>query len=355
MPAAFENPKVAAHGDYAITAAMQLAKPSRPIRALGNNCGRTAGRTAVQQWVQDIDIAGPGFINLRLKPAAKQQVVQEVLAQGARFGNLASAGNGCWWNSSSQPPALCMSDMAARLRWATPSATCFATQGWDVYREFYYNDAGVQINHPGHQYAASAQGVKPGMPNGRKRPTTVTTSRTLPTTSWHEKTVQADDRSFTASGDVNDLDSIRNFAVAYLRHEQDKDLQAFNLKFDNYYLESSLYTSGRVEGHGGQAAGGGQDLRARWRVVAQEHRVWRRQRTASCASKMAATPTSCPMWPTTSQRGAWLHQGDQHPGHRPPRHHRARVRAGLQAAGVGIPQGYPDYVLHTMVRVVKGR
>ena len=62
-----------------------------------------------------------------------------------------------------------------------------------------------------------------------------------------KKTVKSDDRAFTASGDVDDIDSIREFAVAYLRREQDSDLQAFRVRFDNYYLESSLYSSGRVE------------------------------------------------------------------------------------------------------------
>src|SRR5690606_10199351 len=61
-------------------------------------------------------------------------------------------------------------------------------------------------------------------------------------------TVQASDGDpIQASGDLDDLDAIRRFAVAYLRREQDLDLQAFDLRFDNYYLESSLYSSGRVE------------------------------------------------------------------------------------------------------------
>ena len=62
-----------------------------------------------------------------------------------------------------------------------------------------------------------------------------------------KKTVKSDDREFTGSGDLNDLNGMREFAVAYLRHEQDLDLKAFDVKFDNYYLESSLYTSGRVD------------------------------------------------------------------------------------------------------------
>ena len=167
-----------------------------------------------------------------------------------------------------------------------------------------------------------------------------------------KKTVKADDREFTASGDVEDLESIRNFAVAYLRHEQDKDLQAFNLKFDEYYLESSLYTSGRVEATVNRLV---TMARPTSRTVrsGSKHRLRRRQ------------------GPRHAQTGRLLHllcarrglphrqvgrgftkvvniQGTDHHGTI------ARVRADLQAADVGIPQGYPDYVLHTMVRVVKG-
>ena len=140
--------------------------------------------------------------------------------------------------------------------------------------------------------------------------------------------------------------------MAYLRNEQDKDLQAFNLHFDEYYLESSLYTSGRVEATVNKLVANG-------KTYEQDGALWLRARTtattrtASCASRTAPTPTSCPTWPTTLPSGARLHQGRQHPGHRPPRHHRPRAR-GLQAADVGIPRGYPDYVLHTMVRVVGG-
>ena len=142
--------------------------------------------------------------------------------------------------------------------------------------------------------------------------------------------------------------------MAYLRHEQDLDLQAFDVKFDNYYLESSLYTSGKVDETVERAARGRQDLRAGRRAVAASPPTTATTRTASCASPTARYTYFVPdvaYHITKWERGfakAVNIQGTDHHGTI------ARVRAGLQAAGVGIPQGYPDYVLHTMVRVMRG-
>ncbi|EWS54281.1 Arginine--tRNA ligase [Methylibium sp. T29] len=86
--AAFESPKQAAHGDLAITSAMQLAKPlKRNPRELAQALiDALQRREAVQRWVAALEIAGPGFINLRLKDSTKQQIVAEVLASGTDFG-----------------------------------------------------------------------------------------------------------------------------------------------------------------------------------------------------------------------------------------------------------------------------
>jgi arginyl-tRNA synthetase len=168
-----------------------------------------------------------------------------------------------------------------------------------------------------------------------------------------KKTVQADDRSFTASGDLDDLESIRNFAVAYLRHEQDKDLQAFNLKFDEYYLESSLYTSGRVDETVRKLVANGKTYDkdgALWLKSTDygddKDRVMRKQ-DGSYTYFVPDVAYHIAKWERGFTKVVNI-QGTDHHGTI------ARVRAGLQAADVGIPLGYPDYVLHTMVRVVKG-
>ena len=256
--AAFESPKVAAHGDFACTAAMQLAKPLKANpRELAERL-RTAllAAPAFERWVQAMDIAGPGFLNIRLRAAAKQQVVQEVLDTGSRFGLQPRRGEKVLVEFvSANPTGPLHVGHGRQAALGDALSNLFATQGWDVHREFYYNDAGVQIQTLTHSTQLRAKGFKPGdacWPIDPEDPASKAFYngdyiQDIANDFLARKTVQADDRSYTASGDVDDVESVRNFAVAYLRHEQDKDLQAFNLQFDAYYLESSLYTSGRVE------------------------------------------------------------------------------------------------------------
>ncbi|MGP1629322.1 MAG: arginine--tRNA ligase [Giesbergeria sp.] len=362
--AAFESPKVAAHGDYACTAAMQLAKPLKANpRELGERL-RTAlqATPAFERWVEAMDIAGPGFLNIRLKPAAKQQVVQEVLDAGTRFGMQPVRGDKVLVEFVSANPTGPLHVGHGRQA-ALGDALCnlFATQGWDVHREFYYNDAGVQIQTLAHSTQLRAKGFKPGddcWPTDPENPASKAFYngdyiQDIADDFLAKKTVQADDRSFTASGDVDDLDSVRNFAVAYLRHEQDKDLQAFNLKFDEYYLESSLYTSGRVEATVNKLVANGKTYEqdgALWLKSTDygddKDRVMRKQ-DGSYTYFVPDVAYHIAKWERGFTKVVNI-QGTDHHGTI------ARVRAGLQAVDVGIPQGYPDYVLHTMVRVVKG-
>ena len=246
--AVFESPKVAAHGDLASTAAMQLAKPLKlnPRQVAERLRDLLQAQPVYRQWVSDIDIAGPGFINFRLTAAAKQQVVREVLQAGDRFGHQPSRGEHMLVEFVSANPTGPLHVGHGRQA-ALGDAICnlSATQGWDVYREFYYNDAGVQIATLARSTQLRAQGFKPGDAQWPEAAYNGDYIADIAADFLAGKTVSADDRSTTASGDVTDLDSIREFAVAYLRHEQDLDLQAFAVRFDNYYLESSLYTSGR--------------------------------------------------------------------------------------------------------------
>ncbi|MDB5941510.1 MAG: argS, partial [Ramlibacter sp.] len=248
--AAFESPKAASHGDLACTAAMQLAKPLKqnPRQLAESLKAELLATPAFQRWVEAIDIAGPGFINIRLKPQAKQQVVHEVLAAGEAFGNQPSNGQRVLVEFVSANPTGPLHVGHGRQA-ALGDAICnlYATQGWNVWREFYYNDAGVQIATLATSTQLRARGVKPGDPGWPEQAYNGEYIQDIANDFLARKTVRSDDREFTASGDVADLDGIRNFAVAYLRHEQDLDLRAFDVRFDNYYLESSLYTSGKVE------------------------------------------------------------------------------------------------------------
>ena len=362
--AAFESPKVAAHGDFACTAAMQLAKPlQRNPRQLGEQL-RDALMTqaAFARWVEAIDIAGPGFINIRLKAAAKQAIVHEVLAAGSAFGQQTAHGQRVLVEFVSANPTGPLHVGHGRQA-ALGDAICnlLATQGFDVYREFYYNDAGVQINTLAKSTHFRAQGIQPGDENWPLDPENPDSKafyngdyiQDIANDFLAGKTVRADDRAFTASGDVNDVDGMREFAVAYLRHEQDLDLQAFDVKFDNYYLESSLYTSGKV-------ADAVSRLQAAGKTYEQDGALWLKSTDYGddkdrVMKKQDGTYTyfvpdvayHIAKWERGFKRVVNI-QGTDHHGTI------ARVRAGLQAANVGIPEGYPDYVLHTMVRVMRG-
>jgi arginyl-tRNA synthetase len=362
--AAFESPKVASHGDFACTAAMQLAKPLKlNPRALGEQIKAALEATApFVRWVDAVEIAGPGFLNIRLKPAAKQEVVREVLGQAAQFGVRPANGQRMLVEFVSANPTGPLHVGHGRQA-ALGDAICnlFSSQGWKVHREFYYNDAGVQIQTLTNSTQLRAKGFKPGddcWPIDPENPASKAFYngdyiQDIADDFLAKKTVKADDREFTASGDVDDVESIRQFAVAYLRNEQDKDLQAFNLKFDEYYLESSLYTSGRVDAAVNKLVANG-------KTYEQDGALWlkstdygddkdrvMRKKDGTYTYFVPDVAYHIAKWERGYTKVVNI-QGTDHHGTI------ARVRAGLQAADVGIPQGYPDYVLHTMVRVVKG-
>ncbi len=362
--AVFESPKMAAHGDLATAAAMQLAKPLKQNpRQLAEKLRTDLLAQAIyQKWVDSIEIAGPGFINFRLKPEAKQQVVREVLVQGDGYGMQAANGQRLMVEFVSANPTGPLHVGHGRQA-ALGDAICnlYQTQGWEVYREFYYNDAGVQINTLATSTQLRAKGFKPGdacWPTDEANPLSKNFYNgdyiaDIAADFLDGKTVRSDDREYTASGDVEALDDIRQFAVAYLRHEQDLDLKAFAVHFDNYYLESSLYQSGKVDA-------AVQRLHAAGKTYENEGALWlrstdygddkdrvMRKGDGSYTYFVPDVAYHITKWERGFHKVVNI-QGTDHHGTI------ARVRAGLQAAGLGIPAGFPDYVLHTMVRVVRG-
>jgi len=362
--ATFEAPKQASHGDLAVTVAMQLAKAlkANPRELATRLVAALNAQPAVQQWVEAIEIAGPGFVNLRLKPAAKQAVVPEILQQGVGFGTQPGTDKHVMVEFVSANPTGPLHVGHARQA-ALGDALCslFKTQGHDVTREFYYNDAGVQIATLAHSTQLRLKGFKPGdlvWPTDPENPESKKFYngdyiQDIADAFCAKQTVKADDREFTASGDVDDLDGIRQFAVAYLRHEQDLDLQAFGLKFDNYFLESSVYAGGQLEKAVERIVASGktyEDGGALWFKSTDygddKDRVMRKQDggftyfvpdVAYHVNKFERGYTQCINIQGTDHHGTI-----------------ARVRGGLQAQALGIPPGFPDYVLHKMVTVMKG-
>jgi arginyl-tRNA synthetase len=356
VAAAFESPKQAAHGDLACTAALQMARPLKKnprdvatvlIEALNR-------QPAVRRWVASMEIAGPGFVNIRLRDSARQAVVAEVMRGGDSFGRAPANGHAVLVEFVSANPTgplhtghtrqACLGDAICNL---------LDWQGWDVTREFYYNDAGVQIATLAASVQARLKGLKPGEPGWPETAYNGDYIADVAADFAAKKTVHADDREFTASGDPDDLEGIRQFAVAYLRHEQDLDLQALGVRFDRYYLESSLYQDGRVEDTVRRLVAAGKTYEeggALWLRTTDygddKDRVMRKS-DGNYTYFVPDVAYHLAKFERGFAKAINIQGGDHHGT-------TARVRAGVQAAGMGVPDGYPDYVLHKMVTVMKG-
>ncbi|MFL9880033.1 arginine--tRNA ligase [Herbaspirillum rhizosphaerae] len=352
-----ERPRDPSHGDIACNLAMQLAKPLKKnprelAQALVDGVLSQPGR---EELISSADIAGPGFINLRVADAAKQAVVKTILAEGAQYGKSnAGAGKKVLVEFvSANPTGPLHVGHGRQGALGDAMSALLQSQGYDVLREFYYNDAGVQIATLATSVQARGKGFKPGDAEWPESAYNGDYIADIAEDFKAKKTVSASDgEPATASGDVEDIESIRRFAVAYLRREQDLDLQAFGVKFDNYYLESSLYTEGKVTAAVEALIKAGKTYEldgALWLKTTDygddKDRVMKKT-DGTYTYFVPDVAYHITKW----QRGYGKVinvQGSDHHGTI------ARVRAGLQAANVGIPQGYPDYVLHKMVTVMK--
>ncbi|RDU99978.1 arginine--tRNA ligase [Trinickia dinghuensis] len=354
---ALERPKAAAHGDVACNVAMQLAKPlqKNPRELAQRIVDAVLAQAAAKDLIEAAEIAGPGFINLRLTPKAKQAVVGAVMAEGEGFGRSAH-GTGkrvLVEFVSANPTGPLHLGHGRQAALGDALANVIASQGYAVHREFYYNDAGVQIHNLAVSTQARAKGLSPGEAGWPEAAYNGEYIADIARDYVNGETVAAKDgEPVKGTGDIDDLDAIRKFAVAYLRHEQDMDLQAFGVKFDRYYLESSLYTEGRV-------AKTVDALVATGKTFEEENALWLRTTEYGddkdrVMRKSDGTYTyfvpdiayHVTKWDRGFEKVINV-QGSDHHGTI------ARVRAGLQALGVGIPQGYPDYVLHKMVTVMR--
>jgi arginyl-tRNA synthetase len=352
-----ERPRDASHGDIACNIAMQLAKPlkTNPRELATRLVAALLADPQAQGLVESADVAGPGFINLRVAPAAKQSVVRAILEQGPAFGR-GTAGNGhhaIIEFVSANPTGPLHVGHGRQAALGDALSALFESQGHDVTREFYYNDAGVQIATLANSVQARARGFKPGDAQWPESAYNGDYIGDIAADFLARKTVAASDgEPATASGDVDDIESIRRFAVAYLRNEQDQDLQAFGVKFDNYYLESSLYSDGLVDAAVQALVNAG-------KTYEQDGALWLRTTEYGddkdrVMRKSDGTYTY--FVPDVAYHIQKFKRGfDQAINIQGSDHHGtiARVRAGLQAVDIGIPKGYPDYILHKMVTVMK--
>ncbi|WP_162043930.1 arginine--tRNA ligase [Undibacterium sp. YM2] len=352
---ALERPRDPSHGDAACNIAMQIAKPLRKNpRELAQSVV-AAVEAQNSPLVASVEIAGPGFINIRLAASAKQAVVTTVLQKGAEFGkSQRGAGEKVVVEFvSANPTGPLHVGHGRQGALGDALSALLDAQGYDVSREFYYNDAGVQINNLALSVQARAKGFAPGEAGWPESAYNGDYIADIAQDFLAKQTVSAGDCApVTASGNVDDIESIRQFSVTYLRREQDADLLAFGVKFNNYYLETSLYKDNKVETT--VAA-----LKAAGKTYEQDGALWLRTTDYGddkdrVMKKSDGTYTyfvpDVAYHVTKWERGyrkAINIQGSDHHGTI------ARVRGGLQALNVGIPQGYPDYILHKMVTVMK--
>ncbi|MCE8030202.1 arginine--tRNA ligase [Halomonas daqingensis] len=341
-----------AHGDYATNLALMLAKPAgKKPRELAE---ALIAALPQSDAVEKVEIAGPGFINFFAATDAAAQVVRQVLEAGDTFGrSLVGRGRKVQVEFVSANPTgplhvghgrgAAIGDCISRLLEAT---------GYDVTREFYYNDAGAQIANLALSVQARAKGLTPdddAWPADGYRGDYISE---VANDYLAGETVHADDRHVTAKGDPDDLDAIRDFAVAWLRREQDLDLKAFGVSFDVYFLESSLYREGKVEEAVERLIAGGHTYEqdgALWLRTTDfgddKDRVMRKS-DGSYTYFLPDVAYHLNKW----QRGFETVINEQGADHHSTV---TRVRAGLQALETGIPQGWPDYVLHQMVMVTR--
>ncbi|WP_411833820.1 arginine--tRNA ligase [Pseudoxanthomonas mexicana] len=348
-----ERPKTREHGDFATNAAMLLAKAARSNpRAIAT---ALVAALPASDDVLKVEIAGPGFINFHLSPAAYQREVATALRQGAAYGRNDSGGGrtvGVEYVSANPTGPLhvghgragAIGDCIARV---------LAANGWNARREFYYNDAGVQIDNLARSTQARALGIVPdgeGWPQDGYRGDYIAD---VAQAYLAGESVEVEGHTVAGAKDPQDLDAIRRFAVAYLRREQNLDLEAFGVSFDTYYLESSLYADDKVEetvrrlvasGHTYEEGG------ALWLKSTDfgddKDRVMRKS-DGSYTYFVPDVAYHLSKWQRGYER-AITELGADHHGSL------ARVKAGLQALDAGIPAGYPEYVLHQMVTVMRG-
>jgi len=349
-----ERTRDAAHGDFATNIALQLAKPARKNpRQLAQ---AIVDCIPASELVTKIEIAGPGFINFHFSPQAYQQELSRIFDLGVAYGyNKPGAGQSVVVEFvSANPTGPLHVGHGRQAALGDALAALLQSQGYPVSREFYYNDAGVQIQNLALSVQARARGHQPGDSEWQDGWYAGEYIQDIANDFLARKTVHAfDGEPIRASGKIDDLEAIRRFAVTCLRHEQDTDLQKFGVRFDTYYLESSLYSDGKVDTTV-------QGLVASGHTYEKDNALWLKTTDFGddkdrVMRKSDGTYTyflpDVAYHVTKWQRGfcrAINVQGTDHHGTI------ARVRAGLQALNIGIPKGYPDYVLHKMVKVMRG-
>ncbi|MEP7156288.1 MAG: arginine--tRNA ligase [Betaproteobacteria bacterium] len=340
-----EKPKNPDHGHFAVNSALQLAKklgakPRDIAEAI------VAALPASELIAGKPEIAGPGFINIRLSSTAESRVIAAVFSAGDEFGKGHQGKDQKVMVEfvSANPTGPLHVGHGRGAATGDTLARLLAVQGWNVSREFYYNDAGAQINNLGLSVQARLR-EKAGV------------DAPFPEDGYRGQYIVEIAERYAAENPQDTqgehIDAVQKFAVAALRHEQDLDLKAFDVQFDVYYLESSLYTDGLVEKTVEHLIGKGHTYEqdgALWLKTTDygddKDRVMRKS-DGTFTYFVPDIAYHVTKWERGFTR-AITELGADHHGSL------ARVRAGIQAMEMNVPKGYPDYVLHQMITVMRG-
>ena len=339
-----ERPRDPAHGEWATNLAMVLARPLRrkPREIAEDVLGRLNLRSC---GVASVEVAGPGFINFRLDPTFVAGSLTSIVEAGESYGR-ADVGGGRRVNVefvSATPTGPLHVGHGRQAALGDAISSLLDWTGWEVSREFYYNDAGVQISKLGLSVRARAEQLA-----GRDAP--------LPEGGYHGEYIRELAARYVEEhpddAAASDLEAVTRFAVRELRKEQDRDLQAFGVQFDTYFLETSLYADGKVEQIVAALAAAG------W-TYEQDGALWlrtthfgddkdrvMRKRDGTYTYFVPDVAYHVTKWERGFARAINVQGADHHST-------MTRVRAGLQALGIGIPEGYPEYVLHQLVTVMR--
>lgn len=353
-----DRPKSIEHGDFSTNLAMMLAKPlkknPRELAAL------IIEKLPHSPFIEKVEIAGAGFINFYFNERARTFIIHEILKNPEAYGQNTSG-----HDENGKPQKIQIEFVSANptgplhvghgrgAAIGDSLARLLKFNGWDVTREFYYNDAGAQIDNLTKSVHARCHNMDPSDPafpeDGYRGEYIVEIANTF----LNKESIECEGKTIKASGNIDDLESIRQFSVAYLRHEQDQDLNAFQIKFDVFTLESSFYQNGQIEKVVASLIKNGftyEEDNALWLKTTafgdDKNRVMKKS-DGSYTYFISDVAYHLDKWERGFKRVINEQGSDHHSTI-------TRVRAGLQSLKLGIPETYPEYVLHQMITVMKG-
>ena len=353
-----DRPKSIEHGDFSTNLAMMLAKTlKKNPRELAT---LIIEKFPSSPFIEKVEIAGAGFINFYLNAKARTFIIHEILKNPEAYGQNTSG-----HDENGKPQKVQIEFVSANptgplhvghgrgAAIGDSLARLLKFNGWDVTREFYYNDAGAQIDNLVKSVHARCHNIDPSNPqfpeDGYRGEYIVEIANAF----LNKKSIECEGKTIQASGNHDDLESIRQFSVAYLRHEQDQDLNAFQIKFDVFTLESSFYQNGQIEKVVASLIKNGftyEEDNALWLKTTafgdDKNRVMKKS-DGSYTYFIPDVAYHLNKWERGFKRVINEQGSDHHSTI-------TRVRAGLQSLKLGIPETYPEYVLHQMITVMKG-